>query len=102
MADRIAVRWGFVVSACLILAGCGREREIVPLPEAPGPASKVALAPLELTDGEAFDRLDRRILASGGPALVECLIDIDETVLPMVPSGKPIEQLVLEPESILS
>ena len=68
MADRIAVRWGFVVSACLVLAGCGREREIVPLPEAPGPASKVALSPLELKDVEAFDRLDRRILASGGPA----------------------------------
>lgn len=31
------------------------------------------------------------------PALVECILDIDEKVLPMVPSGKPIEELILEP-----
>jgi acetolactate synthase-1/2/3 large subunit len=36
-------------------------------------------------------------LASRGPALVECLIDMDESVLPMVPSGKPIEELILDP-----
>jgi acetolactate synthase I/II/III large subunit len=31
------------------------------------------------------------------PALLECLLDIDEKVLPMVPSGKPIDELILEP-----
>ena len=36
-------------------------------------------------------------LASGSPALVECILDIDEKVLPMVPSGKPIDELILEP-----
>jgi acetolactate synthase-1/2/3 large subunit len=55
-----------------------------------------------VSDMAGFEAAFEKALASGGPALVECLIDIDETVLPMVPSGKPIEQLVLEPESILS
>ena len=31
------------------------------------------------------------------PALLECLLDIDERVLPIVPSGKPIDELILEP-----
>jgi acetolactate synthase I/II/III large subunit len=31
------------------------------------------------------------------PALLECILDIDEKVLPMVPSGKPIDELILEP-----
>jgi acetolactate synthase-1/2/3 large subunit len=35
-------------------------------------------------------------LAAGGPALIDCRIDIDATVLPMVPSGKPIDEQILE------
>ncbi len=35
-------------------------------------------------------------LAARGPALIDCRIDIDATVLPMVPSGKPIEEQILE------
>ncbi len=35
-------------------------------------------------------------LAAGGPALIDCRIDIDATVLPMVPSGRPIEEQILE------
>jgi acetolactate synthase-1/2/3 large subunit len=30
------------------------------------------------------------------PALVDCKIDIDEMVLPMVPSGRPIDEIMLE------
>ena len=30
-------------------------------------------------------------------ALVECILDIDEKVLPIVPSGMPIDELILEP-----
>jgi acetolactate synthase-1/2/3 large subunit len=30
------------------------------------------------------------------PAVIECKLDIDEFVLPMVPSGKPIDELLLE------
>jgi acetolactate synthase I/II/III large subunit len=36
-------------------------------------------------------------LSERRPALIECLLDVDEKVLPMVPSGKPIDELILEP-----
>jgi acetolactate synthase-1/2/3 large subunit len=35
-------------------------------------------------------------LSERKPALIECILDIDEPVLPMVPSGRPIEELMLE------
>jgi acetolactate synthase-1/2/3 large subunit len=34
-------------------------------------------------------------LSSGGPALIEALIDRDEKVLPMVPGGKPLDEQIL-------
>ncbi len=40
----------------------------------------------------AFDEA----LASGGPALIDCYMDIDEMVFPMVPAGKPIDELLLD------
>ena len=65
------LRSGFVGARLLLsllaLAACGRGREVLPLPEAPGPGTKVALSPLELKHPEAFDRLDRRVLESDGP-----------------------------------
>ena len=36
-------------------------------------------------------------LSERKPALIDCHLDIDEKVLPMVPSGKPIDELILEP-----
>jgi acetolactate synthase-1/2/3 large subunit len=36
-------------------------------------------------------------LSERKPALLECLLDIDEKVLPIVPSSQPIEKLILEP-----
>jgi acetolactate synthase I/II/III large subunit len=36
-------------------------------------------------------------LSERSPALLECILDIDEKVLPMVPSGRPIDELILEP-----
>jgi acetolactate synthase-1/2/3 large subunit len=36
-------------------------------------------------------------LSERSPALLECILDIDEKVLPMVPTGKPIDELILEP-----
>jgi acetolactate synthase I/II/III large subunit len=36
-------------------------------------------------------------LSERTPALIDCALDIDEKVLPMVPSGKPIDELILEP-----
>ena len=47
-------------------------------------------------EGEFLSALDTA-LSERKPALLECILDIDEKVLPMVPSGKPIEELILEP-----
>jgi acetolactate synthase I/II/III large subunit len=47
-------------------------------------------------EGEFLSALEAA-LSKREPALIECLIDIDEKVMPMVPSGKPIDELILEP-----
>jgi acetolactate synthase-1/2/3 large subunit len=47
-------------------------------------------------EGEFRAALDAA-LSVRKPALVECILDIDEKVLPIVPSGKPIDELILEP-----
>ena len=47
-------------------------------------------------EGEFRAALDAA-LGERSPALIECLLDMDEKVLPMVPSGKPIDELILEP-----
>jgi acetolactate synthase-1/2/3 large subunit len=47
-------------------------------------------------EGEFSAALDAA-LSERSPALIDCMLDIDEKVLPMVPSGKPIEELMLEP-----
>jgi acetolactate synthase-1/2/3 large subunit len=47
-------------------------------------------------EGEFLAAL-KAALSERKPALVECILDIDEKVLPMVPSGKPIDELILEP-----
>jgi acetolactate synthase-1/2/3 large subunit len=47
-------------------------------------------------EGEFRAALDEA-LSQRKPALLECILDIDEKVLPMVPSGKPIDELILEP-----
>lgn len=35
-------------------------------------------------------------LASGKAAVIDAIIDIDEMVLPMIPPGKPVDQLIME------
>jgi acetolactate synthase-1/2/3 large subunit len=47
-------------------------------------------------EGEFRAALDAA-LSERSPALIDCVLDIDEKVLPMVPSGKPIDELILEP-----
>ncbi len=49
-----------------------------------------------VSDSPEFRSAVDAALASGGPALVECRIDIDEAVLPMVPSGRALEEQILE------
>jgi acetolactate synthase I/II/III large subunit len=46
---------------------------------------------------EEFLKALDRALSQRKPALVECILDIDEKVLPIVPSGRPIDELILEP-----
>jgi acetolactate synthase I/II/III large subunit len=46
---------------------------------------------------EEFRTALEAALSERRPALIECLLDIDEKVLPMVPSGRPIDELILEP-----
>jgi acetolactate synthase-1/2/3 large subunit len=53
------------------------------------------------TEADFQAALDRalEVLASGGPALIEALIDRDEKVLPMVPGGKPIDEQIMYTEA---
>jgi len=48
-------------------------------------------------EAEFLSALDSS-LSVRAPALLECILDIDEKVLPMVPSGKPIDEIILEPQ----
>ncbi len=45
---------------------------------------------------EDFRRVFAEALACGGPAWVECLISPDELVLPMIPSGKTVAEIILD------
>jgi len=47
------------------------------------------------TEGE-FTAALNEALSERRPALIECIIESDEDVLPIVPSGKPIEEQILE------
>jgi acetolactate synthase-1/2/3 large subunit len=41
---------------------------------------------------KAFDTA----LSSGKAAVIDAIINIDEMVLPMIPPGKPVDQLIME------
>jgi acetolactate synthase-1/2/3 large subunit len=45
---------------------------------------------------ETFAAAFRAALSERTPVLIDCRLDIDELVLPMVPGGKPIDQGLLE------
>jgi acetolactate synthase-1/2/3 large subunit len=44
---------------------------------------------------EAFEEAFKKALKNDGPSLIQCVIDIDTMVLPMVPPGKPIDQIMM-------
>jgi acetolactate synthase-1/2/3 large subunit len=48
------------------------------------------------TDEAGFAKAFDEALESKGPALIDCYMDIDEMVFPMVPAGKPIDELLLD------
>jgi acetolactate synthase I/II/III large subunit len=60
-------------------------------------ADAFGVAAWRATDAAGFKGALTEALKSRRPCLIECAIDIDESVLPMVPSGKPIEEQILEP-----
>ncbi len=48
------------------------------------------------TDEEEFKAAFDRAVDSGKAAVIDCSMSIDEMVLPMVPAGKPIDELLLD------
>lgn len=50
------------------------------------------------TEAEFVSAFDQA-LAERKPALIDCYMDIDEMVFPMVPAGKPIDELLLDAQS---
>jgi acetolactate synthase I/II/III large subunit len=68
-----------------------RPPDFVKLADAYGVRGYRAGSEVEFTQALEAALSERR------PALIECLLDLDEKVLPMVPSGKPIDELILEP-----
>ena len=53
---------------------------------------------LKIAEKREIEPVLREALSCGGPVLVDCLIDKDENVLPMVPAGKSVEEPILEIE----
>jgi acetolactate synthase-1/2/3 large subunit len=49
------------------------------------------------TEAQFLEALDKALaeLAEGRAALIEAIIDMDEQVLPMVPGGKAIDDMIL-------
>jgi acetolactate synthase I/II/III large subunit len=48
------------------------------------------------TDEAEFEKALAAALSEKKPALIDCVIDHDEKVLPMVPSGKPIDEMIID------
>ena len=67
----------------------GRVTDYVKLAEAFGATG------LRLEHKEQLDRVLDQALATNGPVLIDVLIDRDEKVLPMIPPGGTIDQIIL-------
>lgn len=46
-----------------------------------------------------FENVFKQAIAERSPALIDCYMDIDEMVFPMVPAGKAIDELLLDAQS---
>ena len=42
-----------------------------------------------VTKAEEFETALREAIRCGEPALIDCIIDMDDKVFPMIPAGKP-------------
>ena len=65
------------------------KRDFVKLAEAMG------LKGYRLTKQEELETVLPKILAEPGPAVIDCIVPQEENVLPMVPGGKRLDQMVL-------
>lgn len=52
------------------------------------------------TTMEEFDKAFSEAYASGGPAVIDCHINMDEMVLPMTPPGGTIDQIIVKKKDI--
>ena len=62
-------------------------------------AEAFGIAGYRANDEKEFIAAFEAALASGKPAVIDSTMDIDEMVLPMVPAGKPIDELMLDTQS---
>lgn len=62
-------------------------------------AEAFGIAGYRANDEKEFIASFEAALASGKPAVIDSTMDIDEMVLPMVPAGKPIDELMLDTQS---
>lgn len=62
-------------------------------------AEAFGIAGYRVFDEKEFIAAFDEALASGKPAVIDSTMDIDEMVLPMVPAGKPIDELMLDAQS---
>lgn len=59
-------------------------------------ADAYGIAGYRVRNQEEFDNILTQIYTSNMPVVIDCQIDKDEFVLPMVPAGAPIDDLILE------
>lgn len=62
-------------------------------------AESFGIAGYRATNEKEFITAFEAALASNKPAVIDSTMDIDEMVLPMVPAGKPIDELLLDTQS---
>ncbi len=67
-----------------------RKTDFVKLAEAFGAKGLRADSP------EGFDKAMKEAMATDGPVIIDCLIDKDEFVLPMIPPGGSMDDLIVE------
>ncbi len=56
-------------------------------------AEGLGVTGIRVTSKEELAPAVKKALALGGPVVIECVIDQDDKVFPMVPAGKPIEEV---------
>ena len=59
-------------------------------------ADAFGLMGLEATTPEAFEAAFKKALTAGGPVLINTIIDKDEFVLPMLPPGGSIDDIIVK------